>query len=298
MHGRNAALIQRYFPGYRPPGLKYQAVLDQHVGPDTVWLELGCGKRICKDERLNRELPERARLVVGVDLDPELSRHGTIRNLVRCDAAALPFRDGVFTLVSSSMVLEHLEHPDIVFAEIARVCVPGGRFVVFTPNLLNYGMLVSALTPYRFHLLYKKLTYYLARGEWRDHEEDLFPTWYRANSVRRLKRLVERAAFRVERLERLSMAHSFGFVRPLYAASLLFERLIDRPWLNVLKADILGVFVRGNGRRGRTQEHVTRQPEGRIAPRLENLATTRGSRAGGPFSAKVSNGAPKLRERP
>jgi ubiquinone/menaquinone biosynthesis C-methylase UbiE len=259
MHGRNAALIRRFFPGYQPPGLRYQAVLDQQVGPETVWLELGCGKRICKDEKVNHDLPERARLVVGVDLDPGLSRHTSIRNLVRCDAAALPFRDGVFTLVSSSMVLEHLEHPDVVFAEIARVCARGGRFVAFTPNLLNYGMLVSALTPYRFHLLYKKLTYYFARGEWCDHEEDMFLTWYRANSVGRLRRLVRQAEFQVERLERLSMAHSFGFVRPLYAASLLFERLIDRPWLNAFKADILGVFVRGNGSRGRTGEDVSRQ---------------------------------------
>jgi len=41
------------------------------------------------------------------------------------------------------------------------------------------------------------------------------------------------------------MAHSFGFIKPLYIASLLFERLIDRRPLEALKADILGVFVRG-----------------------------------------------------
>jgi hypothetical protein len=72
----------------------------------------------------------------------------------------------------------------------------------------------------------------------------MFPTFYRANSVGRLQRLVCNARFRVERLERLALAHSFGFVKPLYIASLLFERLIDRRGLDVLKADILGVFVR------------------------------------------------------
>jgi ubiquinone/menaquinone biosynthesis C-methylase UbiE len=247
MHGRNAALIRRYFPHYQAPGVRYQSTLSRHVGADTVWLELGCGRRICKDEALNRELPGRARLVVGVDLDSGLvqHKHSSIRNLVRCNAEALPFRDGVFTLVTSSMVLEHVEHPETLFGEIARVCRRGGRFVVFTPNLLNYGMLVAAVTPYRFHLLYKKITYYVARGEWSEHDEDMFPTWYRANSVGRLRHLVRRAAFQVEHLERLSLPHSFGFVRPLYIASLLFERAIDRPWLNVLKADILGVFVRG-----------------------------------------------------
>src|SRR5262245_47571569 len=110
MHGRNAALIERYFPRYRAPGQRYQAELNKSVSAETVWLELGCGKRICKDDELNRELPSRARLVVGVDLDPQLSTHSTIRNLVRCDAGALPFRDGAFTLASSSMVLEHIEN--------------------------------------------------------------------------------------------------------------------------------------------------------------------------------------------
>ncbi|MGH7634633.1 MAG: class I SAM-dependent methyltransferase, partial [Gemmatimonadaceae bacterium] len=152
MQGRNTALIRRYFPRYRSPKARYQTVLDGLVNADTVWLELGCGKRICMDDELNTTLPERARLAVGVDLDPYLTKHSSIRNLVRCDAAALPFRDGVFNLVTSSFVVEHLEKPDVVFAELARVCAPEARLVVFTPNLFNYGMLVAAATPYRFHL--------------------------------------------------------------------------------------------------------------------------------------------------
>jgi SAM-dependent methyltransferase len=237
-------LIDRYHPSYRSPKLRYQTLLDELVDAKTVWLELGCGKRVCADDALNTGLPQRARFVVGVDLDPALGGHSSIRNLLRCDASALPFKDGVFTLVTSSFVVEHLERPDAVFAEIARICRPGGRLVVVTPNLLNYGMLVAAATPYRFHLWWKKLSYFFARGEWVDHEEDMFPTFYRANSVSRLRRLVCDARFRVERLERLALAHSFGFIKPLYIASLLFERLIDRRRLEVLKADILGVFVR------------------------------------------------------
>src|SRR5262249_46184840 len=93
-----------------------------------------------------------------------------------------------------------------------------------------------------------KVSYFFARGEWVDHEEDMFPTFYRANSVGRLQRSVCNARFRVERLERVALAHSFGFVKPLYIASLLFERLIDRRGLDVLKAEILGLFVRAEAR--------------------------------------------------
>ena len=244
MEGRNARLIERFFPGYRSPKSVYEQVLNERVRPDTVWLDIGCGKRLCADETLNAELPRRARLAVGCDRDPHLRKHSSIKHLVLCDAAALPFRDGVFNLVTASMVLEHLEHPEQVFAEVARISQPGGAFVVCTPNRFNYAMVVASLTPFWFHVFWKKMSTFLARGEWRDFHEELFPTWYRANSAQRLRHLLQTATFAEVRLEYLSLAHSFGFVRPLYVLSLLFERFIDRVGLTVLKADILGVFVR------------------------------------------------------
>jgi ubiquinone/menaquinone biosynthesis C-methylase UbiE len=243
MDGRNARLIERYYPKYRSPKLVYEKVLKDCVRPDTMWLDIGCGRRICANDALNAELPRRVHMAVGCDRDPHLSRHSSIEHLVLCDASALPFRDGVFSLVTASMVVEHLENPRQVFDEVRRTSRRGGRFVVFTPNRFNYAMLVAAATPYRFHLLWKKLTHYVARGEWRNFEDDVFPTWYRANSVASLRRLMGRSRFREEQLEYLALAHSFGFVRPLYALSLLFERLIDWLHLDVLKADIVGVFV-------------------------------------------------------
>jgi ubiquinone/menaquinone biosynthesis C-methylase UbiE len=237
MDGRNASLIERYYPGYRSPKRIYEQVLGEQVGPATVWLDIGCGKRICADDALNAALPRRARIAVGCDRNPHLCRHSSIKHLVL-------FRAGVFNLVTASMVVEHLEQPRQVFEEVRRISRPGGAFVVFTPNRFNYAMLVAAATPYRFHVFWKKLMHYLARHEWRDFSDDLFPTWYRANSVGALRRLMARAALREERLQYLSLAHSFGFVPPLYALSLLFERVINLLRLDVLKADILGIFVR------------------------------------------------------
>ncbi len=247
MRGRNATLIRRYFPNYRSPKRVYESALAELVGPDTVWLDLGCGHSICSDDDLNSELPRRARLVVGCDRDPYLSRHSSINHLVLCDAAALPFRDGVFTLITSSMVVEHLPQPAAAFAEVARVSRPGGMFVVFTPNRFNYAMIVASITPYRFHLFFKKLMYFFSRGEWRDFSDDLFPTFYRANSAACLRRLLRSTGFEEKRLEHLSLAHSFGFVRPLYMLSLLFERFINWCGLNALKADLLAVFTRAQG---------------------------------------------------
>jgi hypothetical protein len=142
------------------------------------------------------------------------------------------------------MVAEHLKQPETVFAEVARVSKPNGVFVVFTPNKFNYGMLVARATPYAFHLAYKRLTHYLNRGEWRPFEDDVFPTYYRANTAARLRALLHGAGYDHVEVQRLSFAHSFGFVPALYALSLLFERLIDRWPLEVLKADLLAVGVK------------------------------------------------------
>lgn len=176
MHGKNAALIRKYYPNYQSPKRVYERLLEATVTPDTVWLDVGCGRRLTGNNELNQSLAQRARFIVGCDRDPHLKRHETVRHLVLCDAAALPFRNETFNLVTASMVAEHLEYPERVFAEVARISAPGGRFIVFTPNKWNYAMVVARLTPHWFHVAYKRLTHFINRREWRSFEDEVFPT--------------------------------------------------------------------------------------------------------------------------
>lgn len=57
--------------------------------------------------------------------------------LVACDAAALPFHSGTFDVVVSSDVLEHIPEVEQHIAEVARVLVPGGKYLLKTPNRLT-----------------------------------------------------------------------------------------------------------------------------------------------------------------
>ncbi|XRQ11260.1 class I SAM-dependent methyltransferase [Actinomadura welshii] len=55
---------------------------------------------------------------------------GPDRVLVKADAAALPYRDNAFSLVTARFSLYTLGDPDHVLRELLRVCRPGGRVVI------------------------------------------------------------------------------------------------------------------------------------------------------------------------
>jgi ubiquinone/menaquinone biosynthesis C-methylase UbiE len=83
---------------------------------------------------------------VGIDFSLgmlHVARRTTNARLVLGDLhVPLPFRDTVFDAVLCSLVSEHLETLSVVFVEIFRVLVPGGRLVfsAFHPELAHDGV--------------------------------------------------------------------------------------------------------------------------------------------------------------
>ncbi|HEX9969824.1 MAG TPA: class I SAM-dependent methyltransferase [Acidimicrobiales bacterium] len=82
-----------------------------------------------------------ARTAVGVDptwaqLEAAHQRAGG-PVYARSGAAALPFPDESFDAVVACLVFEHIDDVDRAIAEVARVLVPGGRFLFF----LNHPLL-------------------------------------------------------------------------------------------------------------------------------------------------------------
>jgi SAM-dependent methyltransferase len=98
-----------------------ERALDAGTGPGTLALALA----------------RRVREVVAVDLVPEQLEQarrlaGGLPNVVfvEGDVRALPFDAGEFDLAATLRTLHHVQRPELVVAELARVTRPGGHILV------------------------------------------------------------------------------------------------------------------------------------------------------------------------
>jgi ubiquinone/menaquinone biosynthesis C-methylase UbiE len=109
-------------------------VANTPMHPDDAVLEVAAGTAI-----VSRALSPLARLVVAVDLTPEMLAEGKrvadgagLRNVVfqEADATALPFLDASFDRVVSRLAVHHFEDPSRLLAEMVRVCRPDGTVTI------------------------------------------------------------------------------------------------------------------------------------------------------------------------
>ncbi|NGX62147.1 MAG: Ubiquinone biosynthesis O-methyltransferase [Chlamydiae bacterium] len=127
----------------------------------THLLDIGCGGGL-----LTNVLAQRGHQVTGIDLSEEslaIAKHRDETNSVlyqKGDATALTFPDCSFEVVTSLDLLEHVEEPEKVVAEAARVLKPGGLFFfhTFNRNWLSYLIALKGVewfvpqTPKNMHL--------------------------------------------------------------------------------------------------------------------------------------------------
>ena len=233
-------------PAPRIPGVgfhqnHYAQALAAHVPTGARWLDLGAGSQLHDgfDVPTPEALGTRAFHVVGADpVITHLAENPVLTRAVGASGDALPFADGSFDVVSANMVLEHLEHPDPVFREVARVLRPDGRFIFVTPNRNHPGIRLASLL-----LSAAARRRAAVRVESRDPQH-VFPTFYRANTVRAIATLAARAGF--QRAE-VQVLRNIPFLRwPMAAVWLECQFIRATAWrpLQGLGADLLGVLQR------------------------------------------------------
>ena len=159
---------------------------------------------------------------------------------VQGDACLIPFRGESFHLVLMDFVLEHLEFPCRCAREIFRVLKPGGCLVFRTPNRYHYAPFIASMTPHWFH----RLVANRVRGLSGQAEPDVHPTFYRANTLRAVRRIFGEAGFMVERVLMVEREPSYlMFARPAFLLGYCYERLVNRyDSLANFRSNIFGVM--------------------------------------------------------
>lgn len=114
-------------------------------GVDRQWrrravrsLEVGCGHHVldlgCGTGDLVACVQDVGASVVGVDISARMLEQGRHRlpnaDLVRADAQALPFANGVFDAAVSGFALRNFTAVASVLEETARILKPGGRLAI------------------------------------------------------------------------------------------------------------------------------------------------------------------------
>jgi SAM-dependent methyltransferase len=159
-------------------------------------LDVACGAGAFAEFAAGRGLR-----VTGMDLSDVAVEAARARvpnaEFVAADAEALPFEDGAFERVTCLGSLEHFPHPDAGAAEMRRVLAPGGRALVFVPNLFFLG-----------HIWFG-----LRHGQQPTEGEQGFSEEYLSSGA--WTELLERAGFEVVAVRPWNKIHASGRVSPI-----------------------------------------------------------------------------------
>ena len=228
------SMRQRFYPDRmrRDPVATFVQRVEREVKPTDRVLDLGAGS----GELSAYGLRGRVRGMIGVDLDPRVRSNPLLDAGLRADIYALPFRDASFDVVFSIYVLEHVDRPAALASEIQRVLKPNGVCLALTPNVFHYVTLASRLTPTSFHRWINA-----QRGR---APEDTFPTRYRLNSARALRRLFGAAGLTTEAIDAIEVQPNYlTFSAFAYAAGVVYERLVNASdFCAALRVNLIGVF--------------------------------------------------------
>lgn len=210
-------LLERYYGDSEHPYRIFQRRVSELLPPAATLLDAGCGRTapvlrgyLGKAERLIG-----VELVPFTDVPPGIETYNT-------DLAQIPLPDNSVDVIMSRSVFEHLQDPQAVYREFARILRPNGAVVFLTANMWDYGTQLARLIPNRLHARIVRVV------EGRP-EEDTFPTAYRTNTRSAVERLAGEAGLQVEAFEYLSQYPNYlMFNGALFFLGMCFEKLISR----------------------------------------------------------------------
>lgn len=200
--GRADSFVARFYPESRIGGFSYSdgnvafySQVNAVLRPSDRILDFGAGRggHIIDDVvAYRRELSNfrgRCAHVEGCDVDDAVLENPFVDHAeVISPGNPLPYLDNSFDLVLSRFVFEHVEDADQIATELLRVLKPGGIIAALTPNKYGYIAIFGSAVPNKLHA--RALRHIQPKRK----AIDIFPTHYRLNTGRALKKAFGTAA--------------------------------------------------------------------------------------------------------
>jgi SAM-dependent methyltransferase len=224
-------LKRRFYTGYVSLFDRFNREARRLASPDSVVLHAGCGA----DSSIGFRTAARA--TIGIDIDKWVFQNSDLDMAATGDLAHLPLENKCVDLVASRWVLEHLHRPDLFFREAARVLRPRGYLLVLTTNLSHYFALAVKIVPFGTQR-------WFVQEVLGGNADEVFPTFYQANTPRRIRSLATQAGLVEEQLHMLEGAPSIlSFSPVVYLAGIAYERMVNRlEPLAGLRGSIMAIF--------------------------------------------------------
>jgi|SRR5579872_2149469 len=214
-------LFDKYYynnPRFENGTSRFLKVCREQIPAGAQILEIGAGPDNDYSEAFSKIGP-----LTGLDIDPDVKKNRWLSQALIFDGRKMPIADASFDACISNFVMEHVEYPLEHFQEVARVLRPGGVYCLRTPNLFHYVPMASNLVPHSLHL---KLANRL-RGLDKD-AHDPYPTFYRANSRGRLKKLCRLAGLGKPTFTMVEPEPSYGRAHALlFYPMMIYERVMN-----------------------------------------------------------------------
>tara|TARA_A100001388_G_C28636476_1_gene434886 strand:- start:125 stop:844 length:720 start_codon:yes stop_codon:yes gene_type:complete len=170
--------------------IDYYSRINCLINKDYLILDFGAGRGSWAEDKSlfrkkTRRLIGKVKKVYGCDIDKAIYSNKNIDEILEIKDGKVIFPGESIDLITADYVLEHIENPKEFFKEIDRLLKPGGWFCARTPHKYNLISIGARLIKNKSHASF--LSYIQPQRK----EIDIFPTHYRLNTLRKLKKLFQ-----------------------------------------------------------------------------------------------------------
>lgn len=157
-------------------------------------LDVGCGRGAYADDQVPirrnlRILKGKVSKVIGIDVVHAAQYNPLLDEYRLIHEGNWPIENDSIDLILCDNVLEHINNPSQFFSEARRTLKNRGYFCIRTSNRWSYIALFSMVIPSRYQ------SRVLSVVQDRRNEEDVFPTVYKCNGIRKIKDMMKNHDF-------------------------------------------------------------------------------------------------------